>query len=96
MSTQTLPRADLGPPELAEGPKTHIVKRAPGDPRTAAAIVMEARINGTPVEALCGHVWVPSRDPKSHPLCQLCKDIWDLHGDLGDAPKGMDPLGLPS
>jgi len=40
----------------------HIVKTERDE--SAAAKVLEARINGTPLEALCGHVWVPSRDPR--------------------------------
>ncbi len=55
----------------------HIVKTEEGE--SAAAKVLEARIYGTPVEALCGHVWVPSRDPKQYPLCQLCKEIYDMY-----------------
>src|SRR4051794_41251482 len=29
--------------------------------------IMEAMVTGTPVVALCGKVWVPSRDPKKFP-----------------------------
>lgn len=39
--------------------------------------LMEAMVNGTPVIALCGKVWVPSRDPQKFPVCPDCKDIWD-------------------
>lgn len=39
--------------------------------------LMEAMINGTPVVALCGKVWVPSRDPDRFPVCPECKEIWD-------------------
>ena len=28
--------------------------------------------------ALCGKVWVPSRDPKRFPLCPECKRLYDL------------------
>ncbi|MEZ5239626.1 MAG: DUF3039 domain-containing protein [Microthrixaceae bacterium] len=31
------------------------------------------------MEALCGHVWVPSRDPKRLPVCQQCKDIYEMY-----------------
>lgn len=49
----------------------------------------EAMIMGHPVVALCGKVWVPSRDPERFPVCPECKDIWESldHGDEGD-PKG--------
>lgn len=39
--------------------------------------LMEGMINGTPVVALCGKVWVPSRDPEKYPVCPECKEIWD-------------------
>ncbi|HSI94187.1 MAG TPA: DUF3039 domain-containing protein [Jiangellaceae bacterium] len=26
--------------------------------------------------ALCGKVWVPSRDPEKYPVCPRCKEIW--------------------
>ena len=54
--------------ETGEPVVAHIVKTEPGE--TATAKVLEARIYGTPIEALCGHVWVPSRDPKQLPVCQ--------------------------
>jgi hypothetical protein len=37
----------------------------------------DAMVNGTPVRALCGKVWVPSRDPKKFPLCPTCKEIFE-------------------
>lgn len=37
----------------------------------------EAMVLGTPVVALCGKVWVPSRDPERFPVCPECKEIWD-------------------
>lgn len=40
-----------------------------------ASKVTEAYITGEPVTALCGKVWVPSRDPKKYPICPECKDI---------------------
>jgi hypothetical protein len=54
----------------------HIVKTEPD--QTATAVVLAARIEGTPLTALCGHVFVPQRDPKNLPLCQQCKEIYDL------------------
>jgi hypothetical protein len=42
----------------------------------------EAMVMGTPVVALCGKVWVPSRDPERFPVCPECKEIWEsLAGD---------------
>ena len=34
-------------------------------------------VMGTPVVALCGKVWVPSRDPERFPVCPECKEIWE-------------------
>jgi hypothetical protein len=75
--------------EPGEPKNAHIVKVDPGE--SAAAKVLEARIYGTPIEALCGHVWVPSRDPKQLPLCEECKSIYEMYksfnGDLPEQPK---------
>ena len=74
--------------ETGEPIVAHIVKTEPGE--SAAAKVLEARIYGTPLEALCGHVWVPSRDPKQLPMCQACKEVYDMfkifNDGLHDAP----------
>ena len=37
----------------------------------------EAMVMGTPVVALCGKVWVPSRDPQKYAVCPACKEIWE-------------------
>ena len=55
-----------------------------GEPVVAHIVVLEARIYGTPIEALCGHVWVPSRDPKQLPMCQACKEIYDMYRGFND------------
>ena len=68
--------------ETGEPAMAHIVKTEPGE--SAAAKVLEARIYGTPIEALCGHVWVPSRDPKTLPLCQKCKDVYEMYKAFND------------
>lgn len=39
--------------------------------------LMDAMVNGTPVVALCGKVWIPARDPEKFPVCPECKDIWE-------------------
>jgi hypothetical protein len=65
-----------------DGPVAHIVKTKPGE--SATAKVLEARVEGTPLEALCGHVWVPSRDPKQLPLCEKCKEIYAMYREFND------------
>lgn len=39
--------------------------------------ITEAMVLGTPIVALCGKTWVPSRDPKKFPVCPTCKEIMD-------------------
>jgi hypothetical protein len=45
----------------------------------------EAMVLGTPLTALCGKVWVPSRDPKKYPVCPECKEIYE------SIPRGEGP-----
>ncbi|MDO5682027.1 MAG: DUF3039 domain-containing protein [Propionibacteriaceae bacterium] len=58
--------------------------------------LMEAMVMGTPVIALCGKVWVPSRNPDRFPVCPQCKEIWesmnpgDAGGDGGGDTGGGD------
>ena len=40
-----------------------------GDFIPAGPSVVEGIVNATPVKALCGKIWVPSRDPKRYPVC---------------------------
>jgi hypothetical protein len=69
-------------PETGEPAVAHIVKTEPGE--SAQAKVLEARIFGTPIEALCGHVWIPSRDPQQLPMCQKCKEIYEVYRAFND------------
>ena len=36
---------------------------------------MNGYINGVAITALCGHVFVPTRDPNKFPLCQKCIEV---------------------
>jgi Protein of unknown function (DUF3039) len=73
-----------GEPKVA-----HIVRTEPGE--SAIAKVTEARVFGFAVEALCGERFVPQRDPKKLPMCQVCKEIYDLYraanDGLGETPR---------
>ncbi len=88
LPAETIPDAEeiteTGEPTVA-----HIVKVDPGE--SAAAKVLEARISGIPIEALCGHVWVPARDPQQLPVCQKCRQIYDMfkifNDGLSDTPS---------
>lgn len=81
LPAQTIPRTEQVP-QTGEPAVAHIVKTEPGE--SATAKVMEARVYGTPLEALCGHVWVPSRDPKQLPVCQACKEIYEMYRAMND------------
>lgn len=39
--------------------------------------VTQGYVEGKPVVAICGKIWVPSRDPKNFPICPECKTIYD-------------------
>jgi hypothetical protein len=40
-----------------------------------SASVTEGYVLGTPVTAICGKIFVPSRDPEKFPICPICKEI---------------------
>ena len=69
-------------PQTGDPVVAHIVKTEPGE--SAQAKVLEARIYGTQLEALCGHVWIPSRDPKQLPMCEKCKEIYEVYKAFND------------
>jgi hypothetical protein len=75
-------------PRTGEPIAAHIVKSDGGD---AVARVVEARVYGTPLEALCGVVFVPQRDPTRLPMCGTCKDIYETYRafneGLPESPK---------
>ncbi|MGJ9371464.1 DUF3039 domain-containing protein [Nesterenkonia sp. CF4.4] len=59
--------------------------------------IMESALEGGAVVALCGKVWIPSRDPKKFPVCPECKEIYEEmmgggDGD-GDGKSGGDSGG---
>jgi hypothetical protein len=78
MSTEVLPqegtREETGTrPDLSTGDGDH--------ERFAHYVlkdkIVDSTVNGTAVIALCGKVWVPSRDPKRFPVCPDCKRIFE-------------------
>lgn len=67
--TDTLLDRDLAPADPGDHDRfSHYVKKDD---------VMPSAINGTPVRALCGKIWVPNRDPEKFPMCPECKEIYD-------------------
>ena len=75
--------------EVASTPRTSV---GDGDHERFAHYVkkekiLESALSGDVVIALCGKVWVPSRDPERFPVCPECKDIWEsLDAGEGDPP----------
>ena len=65
-------------PSTGDGDHERFSHYVPKDKLTAAMV------EGTPVIALCGKVWVPSRDPQKFPVCPDCKDAWELMRPGGD------------
>lgn len=85
--TDTSFAPQLADPELeSEPPKVaHVVSRE--NKADADTLVTAAYIEGTPLEALCGQVFVPSRDPKTLPPCEKCVEI------LSEILKMRESLG---
>lgn len=75
---------EVGDPELDEEDPifSHIVGPlyTDGGKIKGSTRVTEAAVTGIPVEALCGFLWVPSRDPNRYPLCPACKAILERQG----------------
>jgi len=43
--------------------------------------VTRALIEGVPVVALCGKVWVPHRDPQKYAVCPTCEELYEGIGE---------------
>lgn len=88
-----------GAPTSPAGPSTHSStgllertevekEKAPGDGDRFAHFVRRDKANssmvtGQPVVALCGKVWIPSRDASKYPVCPTCKELRDSMGRNG-------------
>lgn len=58
---------------------------------TPQAYVMEARVAGFAIVALCGYEWIPSNNPGKLPVCQPCLDIYkDDPNGKGDRDRLPD------
>ncbi|MBA2640839.1 MAG: DUF3039 domain-containing protein [Nocardioidaceae bacterium] len=71
-------------PSTGDGDHERFSHYVPQDKLTAAMV------EGTPVVALCGKTWVPSRDPQRFPLCPECKEIWFAMDPGKDQDGGED------
>jgi hypothetical protein len=67
--SETTGRTDYRPDEGDHDRFSHYVEKGK---------LTEALVTGTPVIALCGKVWVPSRDPSRFPVCPECKRLYEL------------------
>ena len=81
--TEVMPESDLKVHEDLRVDTSH------GDHERFAHYVdknemMESHVFGTPIKALCGKIWVPSRDAKRFPVCPECKEIYESLPDGGD------------
>lgn len=83
MTTETLKDARVDP-ATGEPVRAHIL--APDNGRSGVQLAMEARLHGTPVNALCGHVFVPQHDPRQLPDCQRCVEIFEGKFGPGQEP----------
>lgn len=87
--------SELNPQPSHEGGSTTLLEEQvqnvePGDHERFSHFVpkdkiVESAVLGTPVIALCGKVWTPSRDPQKFPICPECKEIYE------SMPNGEDP-----
>ena len=50
--------------------------------------IVASAVTGSALTALCGKVWVPSRDPKRFPVCPTCKEIFEGLKSGGDGGSG--------
>lgn len=94
LEPETQPQRGTGTGTLVE--PTPQVSHGDGDHERYAHYVqkdkiMASALDGTPVVALCGKVWVPGRDPKKYPVCPMCKEIFEsMAGGGDDKGKGGD------
>jgi hypothetical protein len=66
MSTDVLEKPDLDIEAENKEPFAHYAE---------SASVTEGYIMGTPVIALCGKVFIPSKNPEKLRVCPICKEI---------------------
>lgn len=84
MNTSTLDVAQHATSDVPDE-SSHIVMVPPDQPdKTPQAYVLRARIEGFTVVALCGHEWVPTKDPAPLPVCSKCLDIYQQPGKHRD------------
>lgn len=53
------------------------------------AWVMEARMGGFPITALCGFTWIPNKPTTGLPICQECVEIYESEDRSDDSGEGL-------
>lgn len=71
MDTDLLP--DIQPADTDTGDHDRYAHYVWG--KNPGAMITEAIVTGTPITALCGKKWIPSRSPEKFPVCPECVEI---------------------
>ncbi len=71
MATEQITREQVAEPGDSEK-MAHYVR---------ASELADALVFGTAIEALCGKMWVPFRNPENFPVCPDCRDKWEAKLD---------------
>lgn len=91
-------------PQAQPGQSVGVLERieeqvTPGDEERFAHYVrkdrmVESSVYGKPVVALCGKIWIPSRNPDKYPVCPTCAEILKQMNNQGNEwPFGNDIPG---
>lgn len=69
MTSATEVKPDLAPADTGDHDRfSHYVRKTD---------IAKAAVEGVPVRAICGKVWVPIRDGERFPACPECKDLYE-------------------
>lgn len=67
----------VNPPD---NPEVRLLLIARGNPDPMPQDIVDvARVNRLAIKAICGYVWVPSRDPENHDVCPICIDVAGMY-----------------
>lgn len=66
MTAMPLPVVDERPVDHEDGRLAHYCRKDE---------ILKATVDGVPIQALCGKVWVPDRDPSRYPVCATCEHV---------------------
>lgn len=90
MATLELVREHTYETSHSPAESAHIVMKGKGvEDQTPQAYVLRALVEGFPVEALCGYMFVPKRDPKKLPVCEPCLEIYHQPGENRDDREAL-------